>query len=120
MTAIRLGRIWDESAERAAAPSITPLGDLLLFGCSSRRVPAIAAILDIPDIRIVTAVLDIAAVPAIAAILDIPDIRVVPAIPAASTAGPCSAARRWRSARLLIARENWCYESCSARKRRSR
>jgi len=46
--------------------SLSPLGDLQLFACSSRRVSAIAAILDIPDIRIVPAV------PAIAAILDIP------------------------------------------------
>ena len=50
--------------------SSSPLGDLLLAlaARSSGRVPAIAAILDIPDIRVVPAV------PAIAAILDIPDI----------------------------------------------
>jgi hypothetical protein len=58
--------------------SSSPLGDLLLVACSSRRVPAIAAILDIPDIRVVPAVPAIACssrrVPAIAAILDIPDI----------------------------------------------
>jgi hypothetical protein len=48
--------------------SSSPLGDLLLAARSSRRVPAIAAILDIPDIRVVPAI------PAIAAILDIPNI----------------------------------------------
>ena len=68
-------------------PDSSPLGDLLLTACSSRRIPAIAAILDIPDIRVVPGV------PAIAAILDIPDIRIVPAVPASSTVG-----RVWRRA----------------------
>jgi hypothetical protein len=67
--------------------SSSPLGHLLLAARSSRRVPAIAAMLDIPDIRVVP-------VPAIpAAILDIPNICVVPAVPASSTAG-----RVWRRA----------------------
>jgi hypothetical protein len=48
--------------------SSSPLGDLLLAARSSRCIPAIAAILDIPDIRVVPAI------PAIAAILDIPNI----------------------------------------------
>ena len=50
------------------AALIVAAGGLLLAACSPRRVPAIAAILDIPDIRVVPSV------PAIAAILDIPDI----------------------------------------------
>jgi hypothetical protein len=37
------------------AHSSSPLGNLLLAACSSRRVPAIAAVLVIPDIRIVPA-----------------------------------------------------------------
>ena len=48
--------------------SSSPLGNLLLAACSSRRVPAIAAVLVIHNIRVVPAV------PAIAAVLVIHNI----------------------------------------------
>jgi hypothetical protein len=50
------------------AHSSSPLGNLLLAACSSRRVPAIAAVLVIHNIRVVPAV------PAIAAVLVIHNI----------------------------------------------
>jgi hypothetical protein len=76
-----------------------PSANPQLSARSPRRIPAIASILDIPDIRIVPAVAAIAAilnipdirvvpaVPAIATILNIPNIRVVPAVPASSIGG---------------------------------
>jgi hypothetical protein len=58
-----------------------PSANPQLSARSPRRIPAIASILDIPDIRVVPAVA------AIATILNIPNIRVVPAVPASSIGG---------------------------------